>query len=339
MTKWKGPQVDGLTQSLINRIICCPYSAYIYLILGLEENKELEPNLIYGDCGHKGLEVLIDNLNLCDRERFPLACQAAKKHLDDNYPEAEPTFRFSLPRLLRGFRVNHHKGDWVAETEIDTQITPEQFPNLSQEVRIRGKVDGKTTNHPEYETCIGEHKFKGYTDFLSTRDELWQDLQLNLYMFIEGAEWVIYDIFKVPDTQKYKPSVGYSESPEDWVKKIYEGPVGSYGGFYPINQNRHKWIWQKPLYIPLEKQRFYWETTIIPIINKIVIWYEWVTQSGFDPDNPKYHNDIFYRMPVRHFDGRKTQTYKCDYHSYLIGQETIDDLRPVDSFYSELEEI
>ena len=46
---WKGPVIDGITQSMIGKFIQCPYRFYLYAILGKVDNKPLPDNLIWGD--------------------------------------------------------------------------------------------------------------------------------------------------------------------------------------------------------------------------------------------------------------------------------------------------
>jgi hypothetical protein len=328
---WKGPYVDGITQSLLNEFLKCPYSFYIYTILGLKEPEQPQPNLIWGDCFHKGLELLIPESNL------KVAVEGMVEYLHTNYPFAPNTFELSLKKMLRIYSTKPFKGDWRTEEVIDTYMT---LPQLPHKVRIRGKKDAITHNHPEFGSVLGEHKAKGYTDPEQTRDEIQQDLQCNLYMYTEASpcEWVFYDLIKIPDVQKYGPQPYISEPSEKYIERIYSGPMDtSYGGKYPIYKYKHLWINQGVYHIPLSSQEEYWDTVISPQIRRLAIWYDYVTDPNFDYQNPSHYNEFFYKMPVRHFDGRKTENFKCKYHSLLTNQSTIDDLVPVNSYFSELE--
>jgi hypothetical protein len=332
---WKGPLKDGVTQSLLNRFLECPFSAYLYLILGIEDNSDEKTNLIYGDCGHKGLELLIptrtDEKPTGD---FKNACVGMLERLANLYPHAPSSFRFSLPKMLRLYSLKPFEGDWVTEEVIDEVITVN-----NTQIRVRGKKDGICHNHPMYGSVLAEHKFKGYTDDEQLREEIKQDLQCNFYMRATGVEWVFYDLIKIPDTQKYGPTPQFAEATEDYIHRIYHGPVGSYNGQYPIYNNKHNWISQKPYYISTEEQEQYWAETISPNIKRLCMWYDWVTQTGFDHENPKFFNELFYKMPIRHFSGRKTEKFKCPYHGYLTGQMNLSDYDEVESYYSELEEL
>ena len=92
-------------------------------------------------------------------------------------------------------------------------------------------------------------------------------------------------------------------------------------------------------HIPQETQEKVWNETIAPTILRMDEWYEYVTQPGFDHEDPKWFNSLFYKHPVRHFNGRRTEKFECSYHAYLTDQCDLKDLIPVDSYFSELEEL
>lgn len=328
---WKGPIEDGVTQSLLNKFLECPYSFYLYAILGLQDPEELNHNLIWGDCFHKGLELLIPT---GDKKAAALGML---EYLHDRYPTAPESFQYSLPRMLRLYRVSPFEGDWITEQVIDTTIQINEY-----KVRIRGKRDAITTNHPQYGPVLGEHKCKGYTDPAQTREELQQDVQCTLYLLTNDTEceWVFYDLIKIPDTQKYGPAPQSGESSQDYIERIYsDGAIGSYGGKYPIYRYTSQWIDQGIYYFPVEDQEKVFNETIKPNILRLIQWYDYVTQPDFNHEDPKWFNEIFYKHPVRHFNGRRTEKFKCAYHGYLTGQQTLSDLVPVQSFYSELEDL
>ncbi len=331
---WKGPEVDGITQSIINTYLQDPYSAYLYLILELKEDVPLHPNLIWGDAYHKGLEYLIENRD------YPFAVDRARKHLRDHYSGCPTSYQWSIPKMLRCYDTETHHYPQDSDVKWKTELLLDRKINIDgRSIRFRGKVDAITHNHPDYGKCLGEHKCKGYIDPELTGQELIQDLQCNIYMYLEDVEWVIYDLIKIPDVQKYGPKKSYDETSKQWINKLYSGPVGSYGGAYPIYLNQAHWVHQKPYFISRESQQDYWDFTVIPIIKQICRWYEHVTQSDFDHENPDHFNEFFYRKPIRHFDGRNTESFKCNYHSLLIGDTELSDLIPVQSHFAELEEV
>jgi hypothetical protein len=325
---WKGPLIEGITQSMIGKFIQCPYRFYLYAVLGKVDNKPLPDNLIWGDVYHKGLELLIRSKDLAASSAGML------DYLRTKYPQAPATYETSTTRLLNRFSLASYQGEWLTEQTFRKTVQTA----TGREVVIRGKKDAVNYSHPEYGNILGEHKCKGYIDPVRTGKELSQDRQVNIYCYLHNIEWVNYDLILIPEAVKYKPARSYNETPQEWMSKLFTGPCGSYGMF-PINQNAHQWIYNGTYHLPREEQENYWNYTVRPDLDRICVWWDWVTQSGFDPDNPKFYNHIFYRTPVRQFEGSNTEKFECDYYSYLIGDSSLDELTSITSLYNELEEV
>ena len=330
MTLWLGPEEGGITQSLISKFVQCPFRTYLYAILGLGDGSPLHPNLIWGDVFHKGLENLIRDKNINQ------AVSAAHDYLEKKYPEAPSTYLTSIKRLLWKFRLDNYEGDW--ETEITFEI-PVTLPS-GRTVLLKGKKDGYLASHPDYGKILGEHKCKKFINPSQLRKELSHDRQLNFYCYLHGIEWVNYDLIKIPEAQKYLPSRNYNETPTEYIDRLFTGPCGSYGGSFPINQNINEWVHQVgPLFFPREEQERYWRQTIYPELERICKFWDWVTQPGFDHENPKFYNDIFYKTPIRQFNGSFTENFECEYYDYLIGDKSIEELPKIPTIFSELEEL
>lgn len=329
---WKGPEIDGITQSLLGRFLECPYSFYLYAILGLEDQEAQEQsklNLVWGDVFHKGLELYIPQKN------YEVAREGMIDYLYEQYPGSPESFQYSTALMLKLYRTKPFEGDWVTEEVIDDYITID-----GKRIRIRGKRDAITRNHPEYGSVLGEHKAKGFIDPAKLREEIEVDTQCNVYMLLEPeCEWVFYDLIKIPEVQKYAPKRAHHETPEEYTRRIFVGDnVGSYGGHYPIYQNRGAWVHQGIYHISKEAQEEFLDLTLKPVILRMCEWFDYVTQSNFDHTDPKFFNEIFYRHPVRHFSARLTNNYKCNYHGYLTNQVELDSYIKNDSLFSELEE-
>lgn len=328
MTLWKGPLIDGITQSMMSKFVQCPYRFYLYAVLGLKDNTPLNPNLIWGDVFHKGLELLIRTKN------HNTAVVGMIEYLKTKYPDAPSTYEVSTKNLLYRFTLDTYTGEWTTEQSFSIPIeTP-----TGRKVLIRGKKDAIQTNHPDYGRILGEHKCKGYIDPTQTALEIRQDRQVNIYCYLHDIEWINYDLILIPEAVKYKPPRSFNESPQVWMEKLFTGPCGSYG-IFPINQNKHLWIHNATYPLPREVQEKYWIETVYPTIDRMCIWWDWVTQSGFDHENPKFYNEVFYKTPVRQFEASNTEKFQCEYYNHLIGEEDISDLADVGSLYQELEDV
>jgi hypothetical protein len=108
---------------------------------------------------------------------------------------------------------------------------------------------------------------------------------------------------------------------------------------FPVNTNKALWQQRITQPLPPEKRAEYWETFIEPLILRFCEWYDHVIEPNFDLANPKYYNSLFYRVPPRMFNGSFTEKYQCDYYKHLIGEQTLEDLIPVPSLFSELEDL
>lgn len=329
---WKGPE-EGLSQSLINRFLTCPFRFYIYAIKGLEDDRPYNINLIWGNAFHVGLEKIFEYY--------------LKFRSDDTNPSSEALL-YATPYILEDLEkmsestqipstVFHSIINMLAIYPLPQEtgyIEPEQVFSFPVElpsgriVTFRGKVDGLGP------TTLIEHKCKGKFESLQTLKETPFDLQTNLYCWIMGRNKVIYDLIRIPEAQYTFPVCPQREQPKDFIYRLFHNHKAKN---FPIRFYKRYWIDQLKVSLPQETIQENIEQTILPLAERIYDWYEYVTQPGFDIENPKWYGSHFYKTPIRHFDPGKTDFYKCDYWDYLVGDQEIDCLRPVKSFFTELE--
>lgn len=187
---WKGPSIDGLTQSLIQRYLCCPERFRIKVIEGWEARDSFRHQLEYGNIWHLceealasevshfgehiGTTLMEDNLrnytnslmarypfqrseiakweNVC-KTQFPLYVEYWKKHLDvtKRIPVLQEN-EFKIPFKLPSGRV----------------------------VFLRGKFDAVDEINGAY--WIQENKAKGEVDEEALKKQLHYDLQTMVYV-------------------------------------------------------------------------------------------------------------------------------------------------------------
>lgn len=336
MLKWKGPIEGGITQSLINKFLVCPYQFYIYAGLGLKENKPDNNNLMWGDIFHKALELAIEHprqiKGMIDEELLEIE-NKVKQHISDKWPKSPSTYLRSVMNMLRLYN-DSYKADMpgiVTEKEFVVPYTNHH----GLKVNLRGKRDGW---HEGTKTLI-EHKCKGRIDKETTTQEIPMDQQVCLYSMVSGAKNIIYDLILIPEAQyglpQMRPGQKLSNFVDSWFS-IHTGPPTS--TLWPINKKTPYWFAQIHIPITEENIETYRKFTLDPLIDRIYRWWNHVNKPGFDFQNPDHYNDVFYRTPIRQFNPHATAGYKGEYHDFLTGELALEDLVPVESFYAELTE-
>lgn len=337
---WPGPIEGGITQSLIAKFLECPYCFYLYAGLGLEEPSEIEPNLMWGDTAHVGLEHIIAKPH-CLTEFSPGDWEEiddiVEQYLNSNYPRAPDTFLYSIQHMLRLYDDSYKVEYGPFQTEV--KIHQEYETKSGLKCTIRGKMDGinyyvDNEGEEHFGKVLLEHKFKGRVEQAQIKPELYRDLQLGMYCYASGTRQVIYDVIRIPDTQWGLPHRRDRQRPRSYIEEIYHSKDGKQT---PIAKKRHMWLFQPRFILDDIAINQILTYTVDPLIERIWKWYEHVSQPGFDPDNPEFYNDVFYRTPVRHFDPATTQTYKPSYYHFRTGTYDLNDLQPVKSYYPELE--
>lgn len=326
---WPGPIEGGVTQSLISRFLECPYRFYLYAGLGLDDPEEFEVNLAWGTIFHYGLEQLIaypKTVNQLDEDEWLDLFSKIKAFIAKEYPSAPSSFLYSICSMLKLYDDSYKTEPYKTEQKFNVAYTTRR----GLKCNLRGKVDGINQS----KTILVEHKCKGKIDIQQTRLETPLDLQALLYCYVNGPRRIIYDLIRIPEAQWKLPDRRMNEKVSAYIERLFKTHTGD---DYPIRQKKHLWIQQCDLSIDNEEIDNLLNFTLNPLIERLWRWYEHVSQPGFDPDNPEFYNDVFYRTPIRHFDPGKTQKFKCSYHAYLTGEMTLSELVPVKSFYAELD--
>jgi len=325
--KWSGPLKGGITQSLINKYLVDPYSFVVYYGLGLEEPRTLEPNLIWGNVFHKVLETFLPEQK-CFQE-FSVDDWHRVMHIIDEelkyYPEADSCCKHSIWHMCHYYNDSYKVSEELT-TEIEFQIPHDTGTN---KVSLMGKVDVQLAVSKK----IIDHKCKGFHDRASLRQEISKDLQMRVYTHATGYYDVIYDIIKIPDTQKIKPPRGTYERASSYVADLY---TGKDWGDFPVARKTFAWLDQLSKRFEPEETLIYFKRTINPIIDSICELFEYCSGDGFDIENPDHYNRVFFEKPVRHFDAGTTAKYKPDLYEHRTGKLSLSDLKPVDKIFKEL---
>ena len=325
---WAGPVDGGVTQSLLNRYLDCPFRFYLYAVYGLEDPENINPNLIWGSICHRGLEEIVNSRTLVsefsDEEKANLLT-VIEDYTAKEFPSAPISFPLSAYNMCLLYDDSYKLSDvFNAEVKFQQPYTT----SVGNNVTLRGKVDGLG------QFKMAEHKCVGRFDPGQSRLETPFDLQLNLYMYVTGVRECIYDKIRIPDTQTWHvPQRRTAEKVSSYVKRLYYDHVQ---GDFPVSRNRYLWLDQYPVF-RTDDEIDTWRTyELDPLIDNVCRYWDYVTSYNFDPNNPECYNVLFWIKPIRTFDASRTEKYKCNYYNYLNGQLDLDDLKPA-HFYAELE--
>jgi len=293
---------------------------------------------MWGDTAHVGLEHLLAIPKIAYNNEFTdsdwkIVDDAIDKRLKD-YPDAGPTWSFSIKQMMRLYNDIFKEETGPLMTEHKFHI-PISVPGIAERIWTRGKCDGVNENWSRTmgSNRLVEHKFKGRIEVETARDEIPFDLQVNMYARSFGCNSVTYDIIRIPDTMTYLPERRVMQKTPSYVQELY---FERKWGDFPITKNLHKWIFQTTKSLDYIDQ--VWGESTTPLIKKLIKWWNRVNEPGFDFQDWTKYDDVFYKVPIRHFDPSHTEWYHCSYHSLLTGQSDLSDLIKVKSYFSELQE-
>jgi len=260
---WKGPEIDGITQSILREFLVCRERARIKLALGLKPVEHFSPKLAYGRLFHACLDGMLN-------EEFKALCQS--------YPEfvEQLTFwkRIAQEQAKSYLEVYKNSKEPILASELVFDVKLDKF-------RLRGKVDGLIEK--EKKLWVVERKTTSKFDESEIISRVSFDLQTGFYLVAltqEGMQigGVYYDVVKRPlSGGKYSFRQRVNENPEEYFQRIVET-------FYTDPEyyfNRYAVV-IIPEYIEKFKQK-----CLLPLLHEINIWYKarakkhhWITPIG-----------------------------------------------------------
>lgn len=179
---WKGPTVDGITQSLIQKYLCCPERFRIKVIEGWEARDTFRHQLEYGNMWH----LCEEEFARCGHTRSSIAFNKLIDSLMVRYPfqrkEIEKWGNVCLTQfpLYTEFWAKHpdvtKRIPVLQENEFKVPIT---LPS-GRVVILRGKLDSTDIINQAY--WIQENKAKGEVDEEKLKKMLTYDLQTMMYI-------------------------------------------------------------------------------------------------------------------------------------------------------------
>lgn len=179
---WKGPQEDGITQSMLNTFLVCQERFYIKTILGIKPLEGFPHRLEYGSMWHECEEALASN----EDWRGPLRRYAIK--LQREYPDDRREIdhwynvcQAQFPPYIDYWRDHTDVKGRIPLFQEEVFRVPYKLPS-GRVVDLRGKFDAADIIKSEKGVFLQENKTKGEINEDQLKSELPNTLQPMFYL-------------------------------------------------------------------------------------------------------------------------------------------------------------
>lgn len=304
---WKGPQVDGITFSLLSRFLVCRERFRLLVVDGLRPVEDFNQRIEYGNMWHRCEEIYANAMDRKHNDGTP-AWKAGLREYCQQLAKQYP---------LQGKQVEHwynicalqfplYIGYWKKQPDVKqrTPLMQEQVFNVpytlpsGRVVRLRGKFDsvdiiGKGNDAGVY---LQENKTKGDINEALMQRQLMFDLQTMIYLVAleqvakevqkNPIKGVRYNVIRRPlssgrhSIKQHKPTKKQpkGESLANFYKRL-EGLIRSEPEFFFMR-------WKVEM-LPTDVARFKREC-LNPILEQLCDWWEHI-QNCAASDNHPFH--------------------------------------------------
>ena len=304
---WKGPEEDGVTQSLLGRFLACRERFRLYVVEGLREPEAFNEKIEYGNIWHACEEAL------AARRSWQLALKSYAVKLQLKYPNDRKAVvkwsticRIQFPIYVEYWR---NQSDVLNRTPVAQELAfrvPYELPS-GRIVTLRGKFDGiDLIGRKKKLLYIQENKSKGSINEEQLRSELHYNLQALFYflalkrMQADGYQsgyklaGIRYNVVRRP-LADWQGKFNIKRRKGRMTKK---GRVGEETEAEYYNRlgnlirkhGEHFFMRWKIEILPSDLHKFV-ENTFHPILEQLCDWWEWV-QRGMPPGD-----HVHFRMP------------------------------------------
>lgn len=323
---WKGPEVDGVTQSLLGKFLVCRERFRLYVIEGLRPADEFNQSIEYGSMWHECEEHY-------DRKSdWEMALKVYAKKLCKRYPLAQEKIlhwyeicKIQFPIYVRWWKEHGSKKKTVSLLWEYTFKVPYELPS-GRIVLLRGKMDGVELvgSGRNARVWLKEHKTKGDINEELMHRQMTFDLQTMFYLVAldnyvhtmrpedaDVSQGGFIDIGDRLDIHGLVEGVIYNV-----VRRPLAGGKGSIRQHKPTKTNptgesSEHFYGRVAAIIEEDPQRFFmrWDVTVSqadlekfkreflnPVLEQLCDWWEWIKMDPLDPWTGG-KNNIHWREP------------------------------------------
>jgi hypothetical protein len=343
---WKGPEVDGITFSLLSRFLTCRERFRILVVEGLKPADHFESRMEFGNMWHVCEETFAklpgEGPSGWEEPLKLYAANLCKKYRGD---QQQIDHWYSICKALFPLYVNH----WAKHPDVQNRTpllqeqpfdVPYKLPS-GRTVRLRGKWDsvdliGKPMKirHAMHSggqgIWIQENKTKSSIDGQKLARQLTFDLQTMIYVVALELEQKGEERFDAREQLKTYPILGVRynvirrsahKSVDSMLKKLEDdreaGRIGEWFGRWKVEVSQYA----------VEKFR---RQCLDPILEQLCKWYELI-KRGSDP----FANFLdHFRFPYGIYNPL-TEGGNSDLDPYLESRSEVG-LQRVDNLFPEL---
>ncbi len=306
---WKGPEEDGVTQSMLNDFLFCRERFRVQNILGWTTPDEFKPALEYGNMWHLCEEVW-NKQNGESMAKVRIALKKFTLSLCKQYPLQQEQVSKSYNICLRQFPVyveywEKHQQRRKQETLLTEHTFKVSYKLPSgRTVLLRGKWDEVIAEGPkkQREIWVKEHKTKGTIEEETIKRQLTFDLQTMTYLvalhefqynddlipYADPIKGVIYNVIRRP-LSGGKGNIKLLQNANKG-KKNANGkalPARPEGLEEYYNRAAQYWIDEPEAYffrwkveVTPEEIEAFKSKFLTPILEQLCDWYKWIQQGG-----------------------------------------------------------
>lgn len=267
---WKGPEVDGVTYSLLSRFLCCRERFRIMVVEGLKPADKFYAPVVYGNLWHACEEALAAGTPWQD------ALGKQKERLYQAYPlHREEIIHWCM---IASIQFPHYLEYW--EKNKSNAILREAVFNVPYKlpsgrvIRLRGKWDRVNTG-----VYIQENKTKSRIDLDKLSRQLTFDLQSMLYQIayeIQTGTKVKGTLYNVVRRPAHK-------TPQSFQEKIANDLANGRGG---------EWFARLKVEVTRQDVLKFQRECLDPLLEFLCLWWD-----GLPKDKSFYNSPYHWRHP------------------------------------------
>lgn len=310
---WKGPSVDGITQSMMNLYLICPRRFYVPTIEGLSPSGGFNKNMEYGTMWHVCEEVLAGEKSIRNgrdaESAFRPVLQEHCRKLMRKFPLAQDEITKWYEVCKRQFPV--YVDYWKKHPDVKNRIPilqeevfkiPYKLPS-GRVVMLRGKFD--SVDLIDGRIYLQENKVKGDIDELQLKRQLTFDLQTMTYLvaLTESPDinhpvcGVRYNVIRRPLSGGKGSIRPHAEKrtkntyvPAETTEHYYDRLLNDY-----ILPEPEYWFMRWKSEVTRQEIESFKSEFLNPFLEQLSYWYE--TVAGIEHEFPFDPNCLHYRLP------------------------------------------